>query len=97
MRAAIVHWRIFLGLDETKEVRLHRPCYFLRYRGLFLMGRLSALISTGYASELRGVPATEAVQTAVGLESVIENRGRTVTPDSSARFGTGRVFGGFGR
>ncbi len=44
-----------------------------------------------------GVPATEAVQTAVGLESVIENRGRTVTPDSSARFGTGRVFGGFGR
>ena len=44
-----------------------------------------------------GVPATEAVQTAAGLESVIENRGRTVTPDSSARFGTGRSFGGFGR
>jgi hypothetical protein len=44
-----------------------------------------------------GVPGTEAVQTAAGLESVIENRGRTVTPDSSARFGTGRSFGGFGR
>jgi hypothetical protein len=44
-----------------------------------------------------GVPGTQAIQTAAGLESVIENRGRTVTPDSSARFGTGRSFRGFGR
>jgi hypothetical protein len=44
-----------------------------------------------------GVPATEALQTDAGLDYVIETRGRTVTPDSSARFGTGQVFSGFGR
>jgi hypothetical protein len=50
-----------------------------------------------FGRERFGVPATEAVQTAAGLDYVIETRGRTVTPDNSARFGTGQVFSGFGR
>lgn len=44
-----------------------------------------------------GVSGSEAVQTAEGLERVIDTRGRSVTPDTSARFGTGRGTSGFAR
>ena len=81
--------------ESNPELGAARRMHVIQELSALGIANAEALVVLGRARF--GVPATEAVQTAVGLESVIENRGRTVTPDSSARFGTGRVFGGFGR
>lgn len=81
--------------DSTPELSAARRVHVIEHLSALGVSGAEALVVLGRARF--GVPATEAVQTARGLESVIENRGRTVTPDSSARFGTGRSFGGFGR
>lgn len=81
--------------ESTPELSAARRMHVVQQLSALGVSGADALVVLGRARF--GVPATEALRTAEGLDSVIDSRGRTVTPDSSARFGTGRSGGGFGR